>query len=94
LQKKYHWSPAALAAALGLTGPRAVALRRHLGIEYDDSCRHDFQFGSTRHRQYSDNALTKMREAIGDLDMNAIWKAHNPSSKSRPPCTVQGCKAA
>jgi hypothetical protein len=94
LQKKYHWSPAALASALGLTGPRAVALRRHLGIEDDETYRHDFQFGSTKHRQYSDNALTKMREAMGDLDMNAIWKAHNPASKACPPCSVQDCKAS
>ena len=94
LQKKYHWSPAALASALGLTGPRAVALRRHLGIEDDDSCRHDFQFGSTRHRQYSDNALTKMRQGMRELDMDAIWKAHNPSGKACPPCSVPDCKAA
>jgi len=94
LQNKYHWSPAQLASALGLTGPRAVALRRHLGIEDDDSCRHDFQFGSTRHRQYSDNALTKMREAVRDLDMDAIWKAHNPAGRACPQCSVQGCKAS
>ncbi len=94
LQKKYHWSPAGLGSALELTGPRAVALRRHLGIDDDESCRHDFQFGSTRHRQYSDNALTRMREAVRDLDMDAIWKAHNPAGKSRLPCPVQGCKAS
>jgi hypothetical protein len=94
LQKKYHWSPAELASALGLTGPRAVALRRHLGIDDDDSCRRDFQFGLTRHRQYSDNALTKMREAMRDLDMDVIWKAHNPAGKACPPCSVQGCRAS
>jgi hypothetical protein len=94
LQKKYHWSAAALASALGLTGPRAVALRRHLGIEDDDACRHDFQFGSMRHRQYSDNALTKMREGMRELDMGAIWKAHKPASKACPPCSLPDCKAA
>jgi hypothetical protein len=83
-----------VATTLGLTGPRAVALRRHLGIEDDDSCRHDFQFGSTQHRQYSDNALTKMREAVRDLDMDAIWKAHNPAGRACPQCSVQGCKAS
>ena len=79
---------------LGTSRSRAVALRRHLGIDDDESCSHDFQFGSTRHRQYSDNALTKMREAVRDLDMDAIWKAHNPAGKACPPCSVQGCKAA
>ena len=93
LQNKYHWSKAELAMAVGLSSSRAVALRRHLGIEDDETCHHDFQFGSTRHRQYSDNALTKMREAVRDLDMDAIWRAHNPSGKACPPCTVHGCKA-
>ena len=92
LQNKYRRSPAELAFDLGLTGPRAVALRRHLGIDDDESCRHDFQFGSQRHPRYSDNALTKMRNAIRELDMDAIWKAHNPAGKACPPCSVQGCK--
>jgi hypothetical protein len=94
LQNKFHRSPAELASAVGLSGPRAVALRRHLGIDDDESCRHDFQFGSTRHPRYSDNALTKMREAVRHLDMEAIWKAHNPAGKACPPCPVQGCKAS
>jgi len=94
LQNKYHWSPTELASAVGLSSSRAVALRRHLGIDDDESCRHDFQFGSTRHRCYSDNALTKMREAVRDLDMDAIWKAHKPAGKACPPCPVQGCKAS
>lgn len=94
LQNKYHWSKVDLAKAVGLSTSRAVALRRHLGIEDDETCRHDFQFGSTRHRQYSDNALAKMRDAVRDLDMEAIWIAHNPSGKERPPCSVPGCKAS
>lgn len=94
LQNKYHRSPGELAAAVGLSSSRAVALRRHLGIDDDESCRHDFQFGSMRHPRYSDNALTKMREAVRDLDMDAIWKAHNPSGKACPPCSIQGCKAS
>lgn len=94
LQETYKWPPTELAKAIGLSTSRAVALRRHLGIEDDESCRHDFQFGSTRHRQYSDNALTKMRKAVRDLDMEAIWKAHNPSGKLCPPCSVPGCRAS
>jgi hypothetical protein len=72
LQNKYRRSPAELASDLGLTGPRAVALRRHLGIDNDESCRHDFEFGSQRHPRYSDNVFTKMREAMRDMDMEAI----------------------
>jgi hypothetical protein len=94
LQNKYRRSPAELAFDVGLSGPRAVALRRHLGIDDDESCRHDFQFGSQRHPRYSDNAYTKMHDAIRELDMDTIWEAHRPGGKECPPCSVQGCKAA
>jgi hypothetical protein len=93
LQNKYRRSPAELALDLGLSGPRAVALRRHLGIDDDKSCRHDFQFGSQRHPRYSDNAFTIMRNALQDLDLGAIWEAHRPGGKACPPCSVDGCKA-
>lgn len=76
LQRKYHWSPGDLAKKLGLTDPRSAALRRHLGIDDDSGCVHVFVFGSQRHPRYSDNALTKMREACQTLDMAAIWAGH------------------
>ena len=96
LQNKYRRSPAELASDLGLSGPRAVALRRHLGVDDDESCRHDFQFGSQRHPRYSDNAFTKMREAVRDLDMEAVWDAHRPrrGGAASPACTVRACKAS
>lgn len=94
LQNKYHWSPAELASALKLTSSRAVALRRHLGIDDDESYSHVFQFGAARYRRYSDNALTTMREATRSLDMDAIWDAHRPGNQTRPPCSAEGCKAA
>ena len=96
LQKKYHRTAADLASAVGLTSSRAVALRRHLGIDADESCRHDFQFGSQQHPRYSDNAFTKMREAVRDLDMDVIWDAHRPrtSGSVTPPCPIQGCQGS
>jgi hypothetical protein len=76
LQRKYHCSKPDLAKKLSLTMPRCYALRLHLGIEDDESCRHDFVFGSTVHRQYSDNALTKMRSALETLDIEEIWSTY------------------
>jgi hypothetical protein len=95
LQRKYHRPPADLAAAVGLSGPRAHALRRHLGIDADESCYHEFVFGAQRHRCYSDNAYTKMRDAAQSLDMAAVWDAHRPrpGGKAVPPCAVPGCAA-
>lgn len=96
LQNKYHRSPAELAAAVGLSSSRAVALRRHLGIDADESCRYEFLFGLQRHPRYSDNAFTKMRDAVRDLDMDAIWEAHRPRPAGMPSpiCPVPNCKAS
>ena len=93
LQKKFHWSPFDLADKLSISRPRATALRGHLGIDKDPDCVHIFEFGSQKHPRYSDNALTRMREAIANQDMDAIWQSHGPGrrSKARPPCSQPGC---
>lgn len=81
LQRKFHWPPTELARKLKLTPPRAVALRRHLGIDDDPACRHDFVFVSQKHIRYSDNAFTKMRDALQVVDMEQIWREHGPRRK-------------
>jgi hypothetical protein len=94
LQAKFRRSPAELARDLRLTQPRSTALRRHLGIDQDPSCCHEFVFQSQRHPRYSDNALIRMREALNMLDMAAIWRAHNPSARNPGSCAAPGCRAA
>lgn len=84
LKRKYHWSKAELAKKLDLSPSRCVALRRYLGIDDEEACRHDFVFGSSTHRQYSDNAYTRMRDALaGGLDLNAVWRTHGPRRGGR-----------
>ena len=83
LQRKYHWSATELADRLGLTSPRATALRRHLNIDEDSACRYDFTFGRLTHRRYSDNAFTRMREALDHVDMEEIWRAHGARRQPR-----------
>ncbi len=96
LQKKFHWSPFDLADKLKISRPRATALREHLGIDKDPDCLHVFEFGSQKHPRYSDNALTRMREAAAKQDMDAIWKSHGPGrrSKPRPRCSQPDCANA
>lgn len=78
LQRKFHWTATTLAEKLGLTGPKATALRRHLDIDDDPSCIHEFQFGGVKHIRYSDNAFTRMRDALNDpaTNMETIWKKY------------------
>jgi hypothetical protein len=85
LQKKFHWTGEALAKKLDLSSARLVALRRWLGIDGDESCRHVFKFGSVTHPRYSDNAYRCMRDALdGHVDMNEVWRTCRPSGPWRP----------
>lgn len=78
-QRKFHWTKPQLAEKLHLTQPRSLALRRYLGIEDDETCRHDFKFGRSVHRQYSDNAYTRMKQALDDgVDMDEVWATCRP----------------
>jgi hypothetical protein len=93
LQAKYHRSAAELAEALDLTQPKCLALRRHLGIDADPACSHEFVFSSQRLKRFSDNAFTRMRTARDTLDLEAVWRAHNPSARQLESCKVPGCRA-
>lgn len=95
LQRKFHRAPAELAAQVNLTMPRAKALREHLGLDSDPACHHVFDFGgSQKISRYSDNAFTKMRSAVDELDVDAVWVAHGKvrTKAPRPPCTQPGCR--
>ncbi len=79
LQKKFHLGAADLAKALGISGPRAVALRRHLEIDGDAACRRTFEFGKAKHDRFSDNARNKMKVALDDgVDMDWVWENFRP----------------
>ena len=81
LQKKFHMSATQLAVRVGLTGPKATALRAHLDVNDDPACTHAFVFGKARIVQYSDNAATRLQEALeGGLDMADVWRQHRPRS--------------
>ena len=83
LQRKFHWPANELSTELGLTAPKGTALRRHLAIDDDDTCRYVFTFGSQRHVRYSDKAYTRMRQALdAGVDMAEVWGKHGP--KRRP----------
>jgi hypothetical protein len=73
LQNIYKHGAKPLADKLRIGTGKAKALRWHLGIERDPACQHDFVFGGTRLRMYSDLALEKMRQAIEEgVDLDAV----------------------
>jgi hypothetical protein len=64
LHNTYKYGRKELADRLGITTTQCKALRAELGIEHDDAFRHDFPYGNTPYRQYSEAALGRMRAAI------------------------------
>ena len=75
LRKKFHLQATPLARKVGLSTPKSKVLRDHLGIDQDPACSHLFEFGSSRFRCFSDNAVRRMTEALAEVDMAALWAA-------------------
>ncbi|EZN82644.1 hypothetical protein AJ69_01544 [Pseudomonas aeruginosa BWH029] len=82
LQKKYHWSPSALAEKLELTINKAKAVRDFLRIDEDPANVMVFEFGSQKHPRYSDNALRALRDAITPELVEEAWRAR-PRGRGR-----------
>jgi len=76
LQRKYHWAATPLAQRLDMDTGRLKAVRWKLGIEDDPTCTHDFVFGSQSIRRYSDNALTRIVEALPGMDVDAVRREY------------------
>jgi len=74
LQKKYHWSPSALANKLGLSLNKAKAVRDFLRIDEDPANVMVFEFGSQKHPRYSDNALRVLRDALTPELVEQAWR--------------------
>ena len=68
LQKRFHLSASQLAKRLQLTTNKSYALRQRLGVDKDQQCMHTFMFGRSTHQMFSDNALTRMREALATMN--------------------------
>ena len=64
LQKRFYRSATKLAEKLKVTTPKSHALRQRLKIDDDAQCRHVFAFGRSKHPMFSDNAFTRMRDAL------------------------------
>jgi hypothetical protein len=76
LRKKFHMRPTELAERLSLKAPKTAALRDHLNIDQDPQCTYTFEFGKTKFRCYSDNAVRKMKDALDEIDMDDVWRVY------------------
>lgn len=93
LHKKYYMTATELAAKLGVTSPRATAIRRHIGADTNTDMSNVFYMGNVRYLGYSDNAYKAMSDAKNGLNMEEIWAAHRPTNKPLPICSQPPCAA-
>jgi len=82
VQRTFKYGPQALAENLGIDTGRAKALRWHLGIDRDPTCRHDFVFGKMKVPRYSDRAIERMREAIASgANLDGVRRAYQAAGR-------------
>ena len=67
-----------LARHVKLTGPKTLAVIRHLGLQDDADCFKVISIGSQKHKRYSQHAVTKIRKALPGLDLEQVWRDHGP----------------
>jgi hypothetical protein len=73
LRKRFYMSPSELQRRLDLTGPKATAARRFAGVDNDPTCCHVFQHGSQTFPSFSDKAYSRVKAAIDQHGIDAIW---------------------
>ena len=67
-----------LAEKLGLSGPKTLALIKHLHLQDDDECYREITIGKAVFKRYSSVALDRLKTALPDVDRADVWKANRP----------------
>ena len=67
-----------LAANLGLSPPRTLALVKHLGIQDSEEHFKLIRIGKTRFKRYSQKALEYLGDELPNVDMERVWQEHRP----------------
>lgn len=72
-----------LALHVGLTPPRTLAVVRHLALQEDEDSFKVLRIGTAAHKRYSQHAIERIRDALPELDLDAVWEAHRPRRAPR-----------
>lgn len=77
----YCFNTTTLAKKVGLSAPKTLALIRYLGLQDDPDCFKRIVIGRSPFKMYSGNALSRLKEALPDVDMVEVWRTHGPKPK-------------
>ncbi|HWP19525.1 MAG TPA: DUF3644 domain-containing protein [Burkholderiaceae bacterium] len=80
----YSLGLADLAEKVGLSQPKTLAVVKELDIQNSEDYFKTFRVGkSAPFKRYSPKALEKIREELGQLDMDEVWERHKPTGRRR-----------
>lgn len=74
-----RWSlrPTDVAERVGLSPPRTWAVIEHLGLKDDEEFYKEIALGGDQVLpRYSQRAVERLREALDEVDMDAVWRAY------------------
>jgi hypothetical protein len=77
----YCFNTTTLAKKIGLSSPKTLALIHYLGLQDDPNCFKRIVIGRSPFKMYSGNALSRLKDAIPDVDIEKIWQSHGPKTK-------------
>jgi hypothetical protein len=72
----YCYGLNAMAKRLKVGSNRLLALVLHLDIQSDRSCFKEIWVGRSKFKMYSNNALTRLREALPSVNLDQIWQEY------------------
>lgn len=77
----YSLAPQKLAKKVKLTPPKSRALVDFLELREDEDCFKEIQLGGTTHPRYSKNAIDRMKIALAEHDIDAIWAEYRQKQR-------------
>ena len=66
-----------LAAKVGLSAPRTLALVRHLKLQSDEGYFKEMRIGAAKFKRYSALALDHLKKELPTLDVEKVWREAN-----------------
>lgn len=74
----YNLSLTQLANKVGLTGPKTLALIRHLNLQTDQECYKQIAIGKAKFNRYSQKAIDRIKKELPVISMDKIWHQYGP----------------
>jgi len=74
----YNLSLTQLAENVGLSGPKTIALTRHLNLQSDADCFKQIVIGQSKFNRYSQKAMDKLKKELPVVDMQKVWAQYGP----------------